>query len=164
MFREQVFRPTTVRRICVRVAVSSTNTKYFFGQKKSSAAWKLTPKSVHQHVRLVFANNILFGEKIILSLICHVCEYRIEGFRINQSVFTIIMSVLHSHFGYSSRLLVRCERYEVRRNGDIHSRTRIVDKEARHSRLSRFLWLGTDLPTCFQELWDETRTSRECGR
>ncbi len=31
-------------------------------------ALKLTVNSVQQHVRLVFANNILFVEKIILSL------------------------------------------------------------------------------------------------
>ncbi len=34
----------------------------------------------------------------------------------------------------------------------------------RHSRHSRFLWLGTNLPTCFWELRDETRTGQECGR
>ncbi len=36
------FSPFTVHRICVVVAVSSTNTKYFFIEKKLSAAQKLT--------------------------------------------------------------------------------------------------------------------------
>ncbi len=35
------------------------------------------------------------------------------------------------------------------------------DSEARHS---QFFRLGTDLPTHFYELWDETRTGRECDR
>ncbi len=42
MFREQVFRRTAVRRICVEVVVSSTNTKNFFVEKKLSATLKLT--------------------------------------------------------------------------------------------------------------------------
>ncbi len=33
------------------------------------------------------------------------------------------------------------------------------DNEARHS---YFLWLGTDLLTCFRELRDETKTCEEC--
>ncbi len=45
-----------------------------------------------------------------------------------------------------------------------HSRARIIDNEARHSRHSRFLWLGTDLPTYLRELWDETRIGWEFGR
>ncbi len=45
-----------------------------------------------------------------------------------------------------------------------HKSVRIVDNEARHSRHSCFLWLGTDLPTCLQELRDETRTGRKFGR
>ncbi len=36
--------------------------------------WWRTTNSVQQHVRLVFVNNILFGEKIISSPIRHVCE------------------------------------------------------------------------------------------
>ncbi len=75
------------------------------------------------------------------------------------------MPGFHSHLGYSSRLLARCERGEVRTNVDIHTLLqRIVDNEAKHSRHSCFLWLGTDLLTCLRELRDETRTGRECGK
>ncbi len=45
-----------------------------------------------------------------------------------------------------------------------HSSVRIVDNEARHSRHSRFLWLGTDLLICLQDIREETRTDREYGR
>ncbi len=60
----------------LQVAVSSTNTKYFFVEKKSSARenWRRTTNSVQQHVHLIFANNILFGEKIISFPIRYVRE------------------------------------------------------------------------------------------
>ncbi len=76
-----------------------------------------------------------------------------------------VMPRLHSHLRYSSRLSVRCERDEVRTNIDIHTLVReSCSNEARHSRHSRFLWLGTDLLTCLRELRDETRTCQECER
>ncbi len=66
MFREQVFRRTQDLR---RSSGLVDEHKELFRWKKSSAALKLTSKtnSVQQHVRLVFANSILFGKKIILS-------------------------------------------------------------------------------------------------
>ncbi len=45
-----------------------------------------------------------------------------------------------------------------------HSRARIIDNKEIHSRHSRLLWLGTDLPTCLRELQDEMRIGWECWR
>ncbi len=45
-----------------------------------------------------------------------------------------------------------------------HSRAKIVNNKARHSRHSCFLWLGTDLTACLREFWDKTRTGSESRR
>ncbi len=73
---------------------------------------------------------------------------------------------LHSHLGYSSRLLARCEWDEVRTNVDIRTLVRELSITRHNIRdiLVSFDWLGTDLLSCFQELRDETRTGRECRR
>ncbi len=75
----------------------------------------------------------------------------------------------HIWFAFSSQLLVETfDEMRMRRSmhkcRHRHSRARIIDNEARHSRHSRFLWLGTDLPICLRELRDEARTGRQCGR
>ncbi len=65
-------------------------------------------------------------------------------------------------FTFLSRVLfetwMRQSTHECRHS---HSRARIIVNETRHSRHSRFLWLGTDLLTCLRELRDENR-SRVC--
>ncbi len=66
---------------------------------------------------------------------------------------------LHSCLGYSLRLLARYERDKVLTNVDIHTLMRVVNNEARHSRHSHFLWLGTDLPNMSPRAsrWNENR-------
>ncbi len=92
-------------------------------------------------------------------------QWKMSHSRITQSANCkqCFMPGLHSHLGYSSRFLawMRRSTHEFRHS---HSRARIIDNEARHSRHSCFLWLGTDLPTCLWELRDEMRTSQEWGR
>ncbi len=72
--------------------------------------------------------------------------------------FTFLFRVLVETFG---AMWTRRSTHECRPS---HSRERIGDNEAGHSRHSRFLWLRTDLSTCFLGLQDETRTGWECGR
>ncbi len=90
-----------------------------------------------------------------------------SGWRIICLAWPIMVDFLwfdsYAWFTFSSQVLVetfgemwmRQSTHECRHS---HSCARIVDNEARHSRHSRFLWLGTDLSTCLRELRDETIT------
>ncbi len=105
------------------------------------------------------------------------CEW--DEVRTNVDIHTLVWKlqekscasnkIFYAWFTFSSQVLVETfdemwTRWNTQECRHSHSHVGIVDNEARHSKHSCFLWLGTDLPTCLQELRDEMRTGRECGR
>ncbi len=81
-------RPLPQRKSCLQCTAKKLFAKHgerllyticrtlFFRQKNRLLRknWRQTTNIVQQHVRLVFAHNILFGAKMISSPIHHVCE------------------------------------------------------------------------------------------
>ncbi len=115
-------------------------------------------------IRLLFVLSIL-----VYYRACHYLGTELRTAPITETVLPLkklanelraFMPGLHSHLG--SRVLVQIfgemwTGWSTHRCRHSKSRARIIDNEARHSRHSHFLWLGTDLSTCLWELRDENR-------
>ncbi len=116
---------------------------------------------------LTLCNNLgLHSHRRCLSRLSRNCEW--NEVHTNVDIHTLVQELWDRYnsliswdnqelkiFSHHKWWLVKCLRTEWECN---HS---TFKNEARHS---HFFWLNTYLPTCFQELWDETRTGRECDR
>ncbi len=99
------------------------------------------------------------------------CHGKSQSFEISLTLenFNSASTKLYAWFTFLTQALVETfgEMWTTRRKHECkhsHSRASIINNEVRHSRHSRFLWLGTDLPTCLWKFQDETRTGQECRR